>query len=158
MNSLSFWSFSGFISCLLLFKVLRENLFVWFSCFSASLPSLFLSLLHNSLSSQSSGSNESLDVWSFVSSLLSNFDFSSNNEFGWVILLSECENFSDAADSLWSKSSWSFGISESWNFSISLNENLKSNNGKIWSTDATSGWLSLSLTCSSWSVESCSCM
>jgi hypothetical protein len=60
---------------------------------------------------------------------------------------------SNAADSLWSESSWSSGISQSDDVGVSLDENLKCNDWKIWSTDASSGWLSLSLTSSSGSVE-----
>ena len=131
----SFLLGSGF----LLLKILGEDFLVGLGVFLACLPSLLLGLLQNSLSSQSGGSDESLNVWRLVSGLLANFDFSSNNIFSWVILLSEGECLSDAADSLWPKSSWSCGIGESWNFLISLNENLECNDGKVWSADTSSG-------------------
>ena len=140
-------------SSFLFLKILGEDLFVGLGVFFACLPSSFLISLQDGLSSKSGGGNESLNVWRLVSGLLSSLDFSSDNIFSWVILLSEGECCSDTADSLWSKSSWSWSIGESWDFLISLNKNLECNDCKIWSTDASSGWLSLSLSGSSWSVE-----
>ena len=146
---------SGFLlgSSLLLLKILGEDLLVGLSILLADLPSLLLGSLQDGLSSESGGSDESLHVWWLVSGLLANFDFSSNNILSWVILLSEGEGLSDVADSLWSKSSWSGSISESCYLCVSLNENLECNDSKVWSTDTSSSWLSLSLSRSSWSVE-----
>ena len=146
---------SGFLllGSLLLLKIFGEDLLIGLGVFLACLPSSLFISLQDSLSSQSGGSDESLDVWWLVSGLLTNDDFSSDNILSWVILLSEGESLSDAADSLWSKSSWSWCVSESWNFGITLNENLEGNDSEVWSTDASSCWLSLSLSGSSWSVE-----
>lgn len=125
-------------------------------------PSVSLLLLVDSLSSDSLLSDKSLDLWSFVEDLIFfalNLlgDLSSDNVLGDIILsLSENESLSDVLGSLWSESSWSVGISESSNFSLTLDEDLEGNDGKIWSADATSGRLSLSFTCSSWSVKSSS--
>lgn len=56
--------------------------------------------------------------------------------------------------SLRSESSWSLGVGESLDLTLALLKNFKEKNGKVWSTDAASDGLSLSLTSSSWSVQS----
>jgi hypothetical protein len=118
-------------------------------------PSVLEVSLEDGLSSDLLLGDESLDLWGFVESLVSLLDFSSDDVLGKVILsLSENESLSDVLGSLWSESSWSIGIGKSSDFTFSLNENLKGNNSKIWSTDASSGGLSLSFSGSSWSVES----
>ena len=88
---------------------------------------LDLSSLVDNLSSDSLFGDESLDSWSFVDGLVTSFDFSSDNVLSNIILLSEHESVSDVVGSLWTKSSWSFGIGESGNFTISLDENFKGN-------------------------------
>jgi hypothetical protein len=55
--------------------------------------------------------------------------------------------------SFWTESSWSLTISEAWDFTDTLLENFQENDSKVWSTDASSDGLSLSLTRSSWSVK-----
>ena len=154
-GSLFLGSSSGglLLSGFLLLKIFWENFFVGLGILLARLPSLLLVSLQDGLSSESGGSDKSLNIWRLVSGLLTNLDFSSHNIFGWIILLSEGECLSDAADSLWSKSSWSWSISESWNLCFSLNENLECDDSKIWSADASSSRLSLSLSRSSWSVK-----
>ena len=125
-------------------------------------PSVLLDSLVDSLSSESLLGDESLDLWSLVEDLiiLALFlpgDGSSDNVLGNIILsLSEDESLSDVLGSLWSESSWSVGVGKSSNLSLTLDEDLKGNNSKIRSTDASSGGLSLSFTGSSWSVESSS--
>jgi len=143
-------------SSLLFLEELGEDLLVSLMSFFACLPSLLLASLGEHLSSQSDFGNESLDLWWLISGFAVRFNSSSDNILGWIILLSESESLSKAADSLWSKSSWSGGISQPWDISVSLDENLKCNDWEIWSTDASSGGLSLSLSLSSGSVEWCS--
>jgi len=110
-------------------------------------------LLHESFSSVSLLSNKSLNLWALVESLITLLKLSSDNVLGNSIGLSEGESSSDSIGSLWSKSSWSLLIGEASNVLLSLNENLKSDNSKIWSADASSNRLSLSLSGSSWSVS-----
>lgn len=86
-----------------------------------------------------------------LSILLSNL--SSNNVLSDIIGLSKDESFSNMGSSLWSKSSWSFGVGESFNFSISFNEDSESDDRKVGTTDASSRCFSLSLSSSSWSVK-----
>jgi hypothetical protein len=80
-----------------------------------------------------------LNRWGFVVSLVSSFDFSSDNVLSNIILtLSEGESLNDVGNSLWSKSSWSLSIGEASDVLLSLNENLEGDDSKIWATDATS--------------------
>jgi len=86
-----------------------------------------------------------LDLWGLVEHLIVfalnlHGDGSSDNVLGDIILsLSEDESLSDVLGSLWSESSWSIGVGESSNLSLTLDEDLKGNDGKIWSADASSG-------------------
>jgi hypothetical protein len=52
-------------------------------------------------------------------------------------------------------SSWSVWIGNTFDFFLTFLFNSEGNDGKIRSTDASSAWLSLSLSCPSWSVSSC---
>lgn len=100
--------------------------------------SLLVSLVDN-LSSKSLLGNESLNVWGFVVSLVSSFDFSSDNILSNIILtLSEGESLNNVGNSLWSESSWSLRIGEASDVLLSLNENFEGDDSKIWATDATS--------------------
>ena len=102
------------------------------------LPVINLGFLADNLSSESLFGNESLDLWCLVEGLVSLLDFSSNNIFGNIILLSESECCSNVSNSLWSESSWSLSVGKTLVLVFSLNENSKANNSKIWSTDASS--------------------
>jgi len=97
-----------------------------------------------------------LNFWCFIKCLITFFNFSSNNVFSYIVLFSQSKGLSDMTSSLWSKSSWSFSISKTSNFLWTFFNNFKSNNCKIWTTDASSDWLSFSFSSSSWSVQSCS--
>jgi hypothetical protein len=146
----------GLLGSLLLLEVLGEELLVGNVSFLGGLPVVLLGSLVDGLSSDSLLGDESLDLWALVEGLVSLDDSSSDNVLGNVVLLSESEGSSNVVGSLWSKSSWSLSISKASNLTWSLNENLEGNDGKIWSTDASSDWLSLSFSVSSWSVESSS--
>ena len=124
--------------------------------FLAWFPGWYFQFFSKDLSSDSLFSNKSLNFWSFIKSLISFFDFSSDNILCNIVLFSQSKGLSDMTGSLWSKSSWSFSISESCYFWWTFLNNFKSNNCKIWATDASSDWLSFSFSSSSWSVQSCS--
>jgi hypothetical protein len=158
------WGSSGLgdslIGGLLLLEVLGEELLISDMSLLRLEPSVLLGSLHDGLSSDSLLSDESLDLWGLVEDLIVltlnlDGDGSSDNVLGDIILsLSEDESFSDVLSSLWSESSWSVGIGKSSNFTFTLDKDFEGNDGKIWSTDASSGGLSLSFSGSSWSVES----
>ena len=133
------------IGGLLLLKVLGEELLISDMSLLRLEPSVLLGSLVDSLSSDSLLGDESLDLWGLVENLIVfalnlHGDGSSDNVLGDIILsLSEDESLSDVLGSLWSESSWSIGVGESSNLSLTLDEDLKGNDGKIWSADASSG-------------------
>jgi len=143
----------GLLGSLLLLEVLGEELLISDAGLFAGLPSVLLDLLVEGLSSDSLLGDESLDLWGLEEGLVASLDFSSDNVLGHIVLLSEGESLSDGVGSLWSKSSWSLDISEAGNLTVSLLEDLEGDDRKVWSTDASSDGLSLSLTSSSWSVK-----
>jgi len=96
--------------------------------FLSFLPGILLVSVVDNLSSNSLDSDKSLDLGRFEESLISSLDFSSDHVLSNIVLLSKSEALSDGSNSLWTKSSWSFGISESDNILFSLDENLKGNN------------------------------
>lgn len=128
----------SFSLSLLLLQELGEELLVGNVSLLAGLPVILLLLLVLNLSSDSLLSDESLDLWGFVESLITRLDFSSNNILGDIVLLSKSEGSSDGVGSLWSKSSWSLGVGETWELSLTLLDDLEGNNGEIWAADATS--------------------
>ena len=139
---------------LLLLEVLGEELLVSDMGLLGLNPVLLLGLLVDNLSSDSLLGDESLNAWRLVEGLVTSLDLSSNDVLSDIILsLSENESLSNVSSSLWSESSWSLDVGKSNNVLISLDENLKGDDGKIWTANASSGGLSLSLTGSSWSVE-----
>jgi len=151
-----------FVSSLLFLEELGKQLFVSDISFLSGSPFILLRLSIQLLSSKSLFCDESLDLWSFVESLfhfgiISLFDFlfnsSLNNVLSDIILLSKSESASDMIGSFWTESSWLLFISEASNFTNTFLEYSKENNSKVWSTNATSHGLSLSLTSSSWSVK-----
>ena len=113
-------------------------------------PSVLLQLLLKSLSSEPLLGDESLDLTSlggllldlplFVTLLLldRSLDLSPDNVLSHIVLLSESESSSDAADSLWSESSWSLRVGESSTLSLALLKNFEEKNSKIWSANETS--------------------
>lgn len=124
--------------------------------FLAGFPGVDSGVLVDDLSSNSLFGDESLDVGGFVENFtvtLSGFSWSSNNVLSNIIGLSENESFSNVSSSLWSESSWSFGIGESFNFSISFDKDSEGNDGNVGTNNASSAGLSLSLSRSSWSVK-----
>lgn len=142
---------------LLLLQELREELLISNMSLLGSLPVGLLLVLVLNLSSDSLLGNESLDLWGLVEGLVRSLllgELSSNNVLGNIVLLSKGEGSSDGVGSLWSESSVSWGISETGDLLLSLLDDLKGDDSKIWSADATSDGLSLSLTSPSWSVGS----
>ena len=124
--------------------------------FLACFPCWFFVGFSENLSSDSFFCNKSLNLGGFVESLISFFQFSSDNVLSYIVLFSQSKSCSDVIGSLWSESSWSLSISESSNFLWSFFNDFKGNNCKIWSADTSSYRLSFSLSGSSWSVQSCS--
>jgi len=97
------------------------------------------------LSSEPLVGDESLNLGGLIESSLGTtfflgwlLDFPSDNALPWVILLSECEGLPELVGSLWSKSSWSVGISESGNLTWALLEDLEEEGGEVWAADASS--------------------
>jgi len=82
----------------------------------------------DSLSSESFGSDESLDLWSLGSWLLSFLsDGSSNNVSSDIIVLLEVVEFSDLVGSLWTQSSWDGFVGQTSDVLLAL---LHDNEGK----------------------------
>jgi len=140
------WSWIGSLFGSFLFlKIFGEEFFISNVSLLILLPGINSRSLVENLSSNSLLSDKSLDLWCFIESLFGSVlaflsvVFSSDNVLSNIILFSENESGSNVRCSLWSESSWSLAISESWNLSFTLNQNFKSNDGKIWSTDASSG-------------------
>lgn len=135
--------------------ILGEDFIVLGLLFLGFLESVDLLSLHELLSSDSLFSNESLDLWWFVESLITLLDFSSNNVLSNIVLLSESEDLSNVAGSLGAESSWLVTVGNTFDFLVTLLDDSEGNDSKIWATDATSNRLSLSLTGSSGSVSCC---
>ena len=158
-NNWSWGWISSLFGSLLFLKIFGEELFISDVSFLALLPSINSRSLVEDLSSNSLLSNESLDLWWFVESLFSSvfagssMVVSGNNVLSNIVLFSKNESSSNVRGSLWSESSWSFLIGKSWDFSFTLDQYFEGNNWKVWATDASSSWLSLSFSSSSWSVE-----
>jgi len=137
----------------LLLSVLFEDLLVISDGLLGSLPSGLLVSLVDSLSSESSVSDESLDLGSLISDGLAFlFDLSSDNESSDIIILGEGEELSDSGGSLGSESLGELGVSETSNGLFTDLDDSEGNNGEISTDDATSDGLSLSFTSSSGSV------
>jgi len=141
------------VSDLLLLKVLGEELLIGDVSLLGSLPCANLTSLVDSLSSDSLLGDESLDLGRFVEGLVTLLEFSADDVFGEVILASESILLSDLASSLWAESSFSLLVGKAGNFTGTLLENLKGDDTKVRSTDASSDGLSLSLTSSTRSVR-----
>lgn len=139
----------------LLLDVLGEYFIVLGSLFLCLLESVELLSLDQLLSSDSLLSYESLDLWWFVECLVSLLHFSSHDVLSNIVLLSEVEDLSNIVGSLGAESSWLITISDSFDLSVTLLDDSEGDDGKIWATDATSNWLSLSLSSSSGSVSWC---
>ena len=122
----------------LLLDVLGEDLVVLCLVILGLLKLLNLCSLDELLSSDSLLSDESLNLGGFVESLISLFDFSSNNVLSDIVLLSESEDLSDVVGSLGAESSWLISIGDTFDFSISLLGDSEGNNGKIWAANASS--------------------
>ena len=156
-GSFNLWSWlGGFLGSFLLLEIFGEEFLVGDVSLLVGFPSINSGVLVDDLSSNSLFGDESLDVGGFVENFTitgSGFSWSSNNVLSDIIGLSENESFSNVSSSLWSESSWSFGIGESFNFSISFDEDSEGNDGKVGTTDASSAGLSLSFSRSSWSVK-----
>ena len=152
----SFGSFSVYVSSFLFLDVFGKNLVILCLVVLGFLESVNLVSLVELLSSDSLFSDESLNLWWFVEGLVSLLDFSSHDILSNIILLSKGEYLSNITGSLGSESSWLLSISDTFDFSISLLGDSECDDGKIWSTDAASNWLSLSLSSSSGSVCCCS--
>jgi len=141
------------VSSFSLLDVLWEDLVVLGSLLLGSLESVDLLSLDELLSSESLLGDESLDLWWLVESLVSLLDFSSDNVLSNIVLLSEGEDLSNVVGSLGAESSWLVTVSNTFDLLIALLDDFELDDGKIWTADAASDWLSLSLTGSSWSVS-----
>jgi len=126
------WSSSGclgslgrFEGSLLLLEELGEELLIGNMGVLGGGPSVLLQFLVELLSSESLLGNKSLDLWSsvensiflsfFLTLLLGDLllNLSHNDVLSNIILLSKSKSCSNVANSLWSESSWSLGISKS---------------------------------------------
>lgn len=136
----------------LFLDVLSKNLVILGSQFLLSFESVNSVSLLELLSSDSLLSNKSLDLWSFEECLILSLDLSLDNILSHIILLSEREELSNGASSLGSSSLWSISVSDTFNIFITLLLNAKGDDSKVWTYNASSNRLSLSLTSSSWSV------
>jgi len=137
----------------LLLSVFFEDLVVVRDGLSGSFPSGLLVSSVDSLSSESSVSDESLDLGGLISDGLAFlFDLSSDNESSDIIILGKSEEFSDSGGSLGSESLGELGVSETSNGLFTDLDNSEGNDGKISTYDASSNGLSLSFTGSSGSV------
>jgi len=137
----------------LLLSVLIKDLVVVNDGLLGSFPSSLLVSLVNSLSSESSISDQSLDLGSLISDGLAFlFDLSSDDESSDIIILGQSEELSDSGGSLGSKSLGLLGVSETSNGLFTDLGNGKGDDGKIGSDDTSSDGLSLSFTSSSGSV------
>jgi len=137
----------------LLLSVFFEDLVVISNGSSGSFPSGLLVSLVDSLSSESSISDQSLDLGGLISDGLAFlFDLSSDDESSDIIILGQSEKFSDSGGSLGSESLGELGISETSNGLFTDLDDSEGNDGKIRTDDATSDGLSLSFTSSSGSV------
>lgn len=129
----SFWLWSwlsGFLGSFLLLEIFGEEFLVSDVSFLVGFPGVDSGVLVDDLSSNSLFGDESLDRGGFVENFTvtgSGFSWSSDNVLSNIIGLSENESFSDVSSSLWSESSWSFGIGESFNFSISFDKDSEGN-------------------------------
>jgi hypothetical protein len=143
-----FLVFSG-----LLLSVFFEDLLVFSNGSSGSFPSSLLVGLVDSLSSESSISDQSLDLGGLISDGLAFlFDLSSDDESSDIIILGQSEKFSDSGGSLGSESLGLLGVSKTSNGLFTDLDDGEGNDGKIGSNDASSNGLSLSFTSSSGSV------
>ena len=147
---------SLFLSLLFLGK-LRKEFFVFLMGLFGCLEAILLILLVELLSSKTGLGDQALYLRALVESLILSFDFASDNIFANIIFpFFKSESLDDIVSSLGTKSSWSLSIGKCSNFSGALNKNLKCNNSKIRSANASSDWLSLAFTSSSWSIKSSS--
>jgi hypothetical protein len=136
-GSNSFSDFS-FISGLLLLKEFRKKFFISNVSFLRCFPGFSFTLLVEDLSSKSLFGNQSLDFSGFVESLITLDKGTTDNIFSNIILGTKSESSLDGTSSLGTKSSWFLSIGKSSNFSGALNKNLKCNNSKIRSANASS--------------------
>lgn len=104
-------------------NVFSENFFIFGSSFFLCFEVIDLHLFEQLLSSDSLFCNQSLDFWCFEESFIFSFDFSVNNVFSNIILLSKSKDFSNIVSSLRSDSSWSVSISDAFDFSVSFLDN-----------------------------------
>jgi len=137
----------------LLLSVFFEDLLVVSDGSLGSFPSGLLVSLVDSLSSESSVSDQSLDLGGLISDGLAFlFDLSSDDESSDIIILGQSEELSDSGGSLGSESLGELGVSETSNGLFTNLDDGEGNDGKISTDDATSDGLSLSFTSSSGSV------
>ena len=115
---------------------------------------LSLSSLDDSLSSDAFLGDKSLDSWGLVEGLVSLGDSAVVHVSADIIFLLEVEVGSDVSSSLLGKTVWLVGVGKTSNILLSLLDDAEGDNGKIWTTDASTDRLSLSLSSSLWLVES----
>ena len=115
---------------------LREDLVVICSELLGLLEALNLCSLNELLSSKSLLGNESLDLRALVESLVTLLDLTANNVLSHIVLLAKSEDLADVASSLGSESARLVVGGNTLDISITLLDNLKSDNSKIGTADA----------------------
>ena len=131
-----------------------EELLVLSSSISGGLGALILVSLHDLLSSDTLVGDESLDSWGLVVGLVTLGDSSVVHVSTNIVGLLEVEVSTDVVSSLLGETVVLRLVSESGDVLLSSLDNAEGNDSKVWSTDATTDRLSLSLSSSSWLVKS----
>ena len=131
-----------------------EELLVLSSSISRGLGALRLVSLHDLLSSDTLVGDESLDSWGLVVGLVTLGDSSVVHVSTNIVGLLEVEVSTDVVSSLLGETVVLRLVSESGDVLLTSLDNAEGNDSKVWSTDATTDRLSLSLSSSSWLVKS----
>ena len=148
---------SGFISSswgLSFLHELREKFLVLGSSFSRGLGFVDLGLLDDLLSSDALLGDHSLDSWSLVVCLVSLGNGTVHNISTDIITFIEVEEWDDVVSSLLAESVVLLLVGDSSDLLLSLLDDGEGNDGKIWSTDASTDGLSRSLSSSGWLEKS----
>ena len=139
---------------LLVLDVLGDELLVGGGGSLGSLSAISLGLLDDLLSADTLLSNQSLDLWSLVVGLVTLGDGAVVHISAHIVGLVEVEVGSDVGSSLLGETVGLGGVGEAGDLLLTLLDDVEGNNGKIWSDNASTDGLSLSLSSSSWLVKS----
>ena len=158
LGLLSLFLLSGLAGSLSLLDDLGDELLVLHGLLRALLGLSGSSVLADGLAADSLLGHETLDLWGLPEGLVTSLDGSVSNVLADIILgLVEVEEGSNLASSLLLESVWSVDVGDTSDVLLSLLDNREGNDSEVWSADASSDRLSLSLTSSSWSVGSSAC-